>query len=85
MTVKCAVEGCGGTAVPTQKDGRFYPHRGNVFINVPRSFVIPKCNRCDMDMLTDELLAALTEVLEVEYQVHAAMIRTITKKYEKTA
>jgi hypothetical protein len=66
--------------VPTAKDGRFYPHRGNVYINVPSSFVIPKCERCGTDMLTDDLYKALLQVLEVEYQRHAAMIREIVGK-----
>lgn len=81
--IPCAVEGCGGLAVPTQKDGRFYLHRGNVFINVPPSFVIPKCNRCGMDMFTDELGKVLIQVLEVEYQQHADLIKTIVTKHAK--
>ena len=86
-TIDCAVEGCGGKAVPTQKDGRFYIHRSNnvdypqVFINVPPSFVIPKCNRCGMDMFTDELYKALLQVLEVEYQLHADLIKAIVAKH----
>ena len=84
-SIACAIDGCGGTAVPTQKDERFYLHRGNVFINVPPSFVIPKCNRCGMDMFTDDLAKALVQVLEVEYQLHAELIRDITRKHEAKA
>ncbi len=84
-SLACAVEGCGGTAVPTQKDGRFYLHRGNVFINVPKDFAIPKCERCGMDMFTDELYKELLLLLESEYQVHAEMIRDIVAKSEKAA
>lgn len=80
-SIACAVEGCGGLAVPTTKDGRFYLHRGNVFINVPPSIVIPKCNRCGMDMFTDELHKMLLQVLENEYQQHAELIRSIVAKH----
>jgi hypothetical protein len=80
LAIPCAVDGCNGIAVPVKKDGRFYLHRGNVYINVPESFVIPKCDKCGMDMFTEELHRALLQVLEVEYQVHAEMIRKIIAK-----
>ncbi len=80
LSVPCAIDGCGGIAVPTKKDGRFYPHRGNVWINVPESFVIPKCDKCGLDMFSEDLHKALIQVLEVEYQKHADMIRKIVSK-----
>jgi hypothetical protein len=83
-SIPCAVENCGGMAVPTRKDGRFYLHR-DVWINVPPHIVIPKCDRCGMDMFTDDLYKVLLQVLEVEYQVHAEMIKTIRSKNEAKA
>jgi len=79
--IECAVEGCGGWAVPTRKDGRFYEHRG-VFINVPERIVIPKCGTCGMDIFTDDLYKALLQVLETEYLLHADMIKSIKAKHE---
>lgn len=83
LAIPCVVDGCNGIAIPTKKDGRFYPHRGNVFINVPASFVIPKCDKCGTDMFTEDLHQALIQVLEVEYQEHADLIRKIVEKDAK--
>jgi hypothetical protein len=82
--VLCPVEGCGGVAVPCYKDGRFYVHRGNVFINVPKTFMIPKCDRCGTDLFPEGsgLDTALVQVLEAEYQLHADMIRGIVQQHE---
>ncbi len=75
----CPREGCGGSARAVRKDGRFYTHR-NVQINVPASFVIPRCEKCQKDFMTDAMFVALTSVLEVEYQRHVDMIRKIFKR-----
>jgi len=83
-SIPCAVDGCGGLAVPTAKDGRFYEHRG-VHINIPKNFVIPKCNLCGMDIFTDDLYQVLLQVLETEYVLHADMIKGIRAKHEAKA
>ncbi len=82
-TVKCPREGCGGEVHPCKKDGRFYTHR-NIQINVPETFVIPKCDRCQRDVpLNDTLYVALTKVLEAEYQRHADLIKTVLARQKE--
>ncbi len=61
------------------KDGRFYTHRG-IRINVPAAFGIPKCGKCEKDVMTDAMFVALTAVLELEYQRHVDIIRKVMKR-----
>ena len=81
-TFKCPREGCGGLSRAVRKDGRFYTHRG-VQINVPASFVIPRCEKCHKDFMTDSMFVALTQLLEIEYQRHVDMIRKIIKRQKE--
>jgi hypothetical protein len=76
----CPVEGCPGTCRPYKGDGRFYVHR-EVHINIPTSFTIPKCDVCLQDAFPNEdLYTALVGVMEIEYQRHADMIRSIKEQ-----
>lgn len=83
LSIPCSNEkkGCSGRVRPVRKDGRFYPHRG-ILINVPSSFVIPRCDTCGEEVLTDELREALAKVLEVEYQRDANLIALATKRVQ---
>lgn len=56
-----------------RKDGRFHVHRG-VHINLPSSIVIPRCGKCEGDVILEELRDVITEVLEQEFQEHAEWI-----------
>lgn len=80
---RCPREGCGGLSRAVRKDGRFYTHRG-VNINVPENFIIPRCEKCQKDFMTDAMFVALTQVLEIEYQRHADIIRKVLKRHKES-
>jgi len=75
----CPAKGCNGKVFPVAMDGRFYIHR-NMWINMPRTFVIPRCDTCAQDWFTKDLEVATNEVLEAEYQIHADMIKKVIQK-----
>ena len=80
--IPCIFEGCDGRALPLKKDGRFIQHR-KVLINVPEEIAIPRCGKCQRDLITKDVERMLTGVLENEYQRHAHIIKPIFAKNRK--
>lgn len=80
--IPCTFDGCGGTAVPVQKDGRFAHHRG-VVILIPAQIVIPRCQKCNRDIIAREVEKMLVGVLEAEWQRHAHIIKPILERNKR--
>ena len=78
----CPREECDGVVIATAKDGRFRRHRG-VYINLPRSLVIPRCTRCGRDYADAILQVVIDGELENEFRLYSQMIRTIIEKFKR--
>lgn len=69
-----------GAVVPVAKDGRFLQFKG-VYINLPASFVLPRCNHCNADWVSPEDRKRLDKVLAEEYAEHEEVIQLIVTDY----
>jgi len=75
--------GCGGTIFPLEMDGRFFQYK-DVWINLPKDLNIPRCDKCKVDWIDDDMQVALDVILNREYENHRDLIEAAIKRGSKS-
>jgi hypothetical protein len=78
-TFRCPDEKCDGTAIPIEKDGRFFIHPKHewCYIAIPTDFLIHRCDKCQKDWLDKPNQVKVGEFLDTSFQEHAELIQAI--------
>jgi hypothetical protein len=67
-----------GLVLSEQTDGRFFEHAKTtgVYINIPKDFVIDRCQSCRQMFLSQEELDGLHKVMDEQLILHSDLIQT---------
>lgn len=67
---------CGGLVMSTTAAERTGSYRGQSGFQIPASLAIPTCQNCGAEWLDDEIIGALDEIFEKQYQMRRRIAAT---------
>jgi hypothetical protein len=82
VVIACT-QGCGRLAVPTAKAGRFYYHHDRPWLVVPlpADMKVPRCPKCNVDVLGEDDQTKITSFLDQSYREHKDLIDGIVADF----
>jgi len=73
---------CKGVVAPAARDGRYFSYTADVIVLLPSNVLVPRCQGCGTDWLTEHDEARIGAILEEEYQKHAELIQGLRQGFE---